>query len=790
MNRDTTTPADGSLIRLGESEWAMWSSAMVRGAGFPADAVERLADLALAERADRQGAAEDETFRQDFQDAAERFARELGQVARSEQFQLAVGWQNRQLLDSGVQPFLRQLDRGDRSNAKRRRREQTIATYWQRYCLKNESIGFFGPVSWATVAADDGDIAVRTGTEVTDQANVYLERWPVDVLARKLAAEFDLEPWLRPRRSPLLRLTGHVACLPGGTPSPVDDLTLALLRAADGTLTARDLAERLCASSAESTVDSVFALMADLRKRRWLIWKLELSASLTAEDELLALVEGIDDDEIRTAASAQVRTLIDGRERLRRVWNRPAELPGELSRMAESFVELTGSSATRHDGQAYGGRTLAYLECRRDVSVRLGQSFTDRLAPIIPVVDSIRWLTWRIRQDIEPHIQATYAAQRQRTAPGEPVDVASLWMAALTTVATRLDEIVTTALAEFHDRWSAILPYRSDESQVDCTTAELAVRVKEQFDAPHSGWSQARMVCPDVMISADGPDELASGRYQVVLGEIHVAVNSMDYVSLVRTHHSPGMLRASNDAAFPEPRLLPLLPTESRPRFTVRSHPSLIRDEDHRIAMVPHTPLPHTDNVLPAADAVVEQRAGQLTIRTPDGAEFDVMDLFAEAVKLLMLGHFDLLPVAGHRPRVMVDDLVLVREAWRVPVADMDFVHRNDDVARFAATRAWARSLGLPRRVFVKSPTETKPFYVDFASPVFVDMFTSAARRAARNSPEGAAPALKIVEMLPGPDQTWLTGPAGERYTSEFRFALSDLREARGVTTSQETADE
>jgi hypothetical protein len=29
-----------------------------------------------------------------------------------------------------------------------RRREEVIASYWQRYCSKNDTIGFFGPLGW------------------------------------------------------------------------------------------------------------------------------------------------------------------------------------------------------------------------------------------------------------------------------------------------------------------------------------------------------------------------------------------------------------------------------------------------------------------------------------------------------------------------------------------------------------------------------------------------------------------------------------------------------------------
>jgi hypothetical protein len=778
---DKTSPP---YVRLPDSEWALWPTAMVRGAGFPAHLVQRLADEELAALADRAADGRDssavEEYRISWQTAAERFGQELGEVARSDGFQLAVGWQNRRFLDTAVEPLLRQLENGKPGNSKRRTREQAVATYWQRYCLKNESIGFFGPTAWATLGTDPSTVTVAPGASLTDRATVYLERWPVDVLARKLATDFDLRPWLRPRRSPLLRIVAEGAQLAGGTVVPADSATLALLRVADGTVTARDIARRLIADpdSPLAAEREVFDRLGELRSRRWLIWRLELPTSLTAEEDLLALVDSIDDDAIRHAAGGQVRCLVEGRARLQRIWDRPRELRAELSRLEEAFAALTGVPGTRNDGQAYGGRTLAYLECRRDVSVRLGTAFIDALRPLSPVLDSIRWLTWRIREEIEPQVAAAYRAARDVIGAEADVDVATLWVRCALLIGKGLNGAVRDAIAEFHTRWAEVLQYGQDETQVSRTVAELETRIKEHFDAPSSGWSQARLACPDVMVAADGPDALAAGRFTVVLGEVHAALNSLDYISMVPNHPDAAALTASLNATFPGPRLMPVLPTESRPKFTVRSHPALIRDADQRLALMPHTPLPHSGTVRSAADVMVRERDSRLLVVTPDGTEFDVLDLFAEAMKAIMLEHFDLFPIDRHRPRVTVDGAVLAREGWRVPLSDLGFAHATDAAERFAAARAWARAKGLPRYAFVKSPVETKPFYVDFASPVYVELLASCVRRTARESAPESEPTLKIVEMLPGPHQTWLTDKNGDRYTSELRFAAYDRANA------------
>jgi hypothetical protein len=96
----------------------------------------------------------------------------------------------------------------------------------------------------------------------------------------------------------------------------------------------------------------------------------------------------------------------------------------------------------------------------------------------------------------------------------------------------------------------------------------------------------------------------------------------------------------------------------------------------------------------------------------------------------------EFMPDAAHHPRITIDRLVVVRESWHLEAAGIDFARLRDEAARFAAARHWRRAIGLPRRVFVKSPDEMKPFCVDFDSVISVN--------------EGYSRALFVMSTLPG----------------------------------------
>ncbi|MYZ38957.1 hypothetical protein GT002_28595 [Streptomyces sp. SID4917] len=54
---------------------------------------------------------------------------------------------------------------------------------------------------------------------------------------------------------------------------------------------------------------------------------------------------------------------------------------------------------------------------------------------------------------------------------------------------------------------------------------------------------------------------------------------------------------------------------------------------------------------------------------------------------------------------------------------------------------------------------------------MYVNIFAKAARRLARKDPSAR---MTVTEMLPTPEQAWLTDDEGNKYTSELRFVAVD----------------
>lgn len=769
--------------------WEFWRPAVVRAPGFPAGTVSRLASPAGARAADEvlagARAAEEPkgadasgwpAYRTVYADESIRLGEVIQELAGDRRFQLALGWQNRNVLDTALPSLLRRRVAIRGRNTDHRQREEVVARYLQRYCVKNETIGFFGPVAWARLDPDSPTV-VRPGERLVASSEVFFEAWAMDRLADAVAALPGMAAWLAPKRLPFVRFDGRRAYLPSRPVIELDPLEAETLRRCDGATPARDIAAAVAAVVGPADEAEVFAVLDRLRRRRLLVWKLELPVTPWPELDLRQFLDSVGDRSLAAEARAALDRLEVSRERVQRAAGdaEPTRLVAALRAVDEVFEEVTGASATRNGGQVYGSRTPVYHDTRRDIELTFGADVLAALSPVDLPLASVRWLTWQIGAALRQVLLATFSRLSQRGGPG-PVDLAGYWFECLPVMRREAARIVAEVQAELGRRWAAILACPPDQPRVRYTASALRDRVLSEFAAPSSGWEAARYCSPDVMIAADHPAALPRGDFELVMGEFHVALNSCRHFLFFTQHPDPDELFACLRRDFPEPRLLPVLPKENPGRLTARTHPALVRDEDVLLAITHHSVDPHRGNVVCAADATVEAEDGVVRTVLPDGRRFDVLDVFAELLMDLVVNSFDLFAGQPHAPRVSIDKVVICRESWSFHPGELSFAAERDEATRFVEARRWWRQAGLPRWVFVKLPDELKPVYVDIDSPVYVNVLARFLRRSLASGRDDPDCRVRFTEMLPTPDQLWLTDAAGDRYTSELRVVAVDTR--------------
>jgi hypothetical protein len=791
------------LIELpGETvgRWALWRTVAARGAGFPADGVLRIADAECAAAADRLIAAEAEaggrleaereSYRAAFDAADVRLGAALRETAQDDRFREAVVWQNRHAVETGLGAFLRRPPgRGIASqNHRHRKHAQLIASYLQRYCTKNDTVGFFGPVGWARWSGSGVAIAARPGRELLAARQVYFEGWAIDALADHLAQDPAMRPWLAPRLLPFLRREGRAYITAGGQKIELGPISSALIASCDGTQPARELIRRLGDLPLESQT-ILWNMLDNYHVNGLLNWGFQIPMSPNPERTLRELLEGIGDEMLRERGLALLGDLERGRDAVSRAAGKAEALERAMGELEATFRQATGKASTRAPGEVYGGRTLVYEECRRDLDLELGAPLLAELGPALSLVlASARWFTHHLGTVCRDLFDQAFTELASQAGSAAQIDLLAFSRVALPRVMSR--PMHAALEAELQARWERVLSLPPGERRVAWRSEDLRPLVQREFAAPKPGWLKARYHSPDLLIAAPSLEAIRQGDYQIVLGEIHAAMNSIDRWVFFTQHPEPELLAAAMQSDLPEPTISPLnakiwnmektsailgMPV---PSATGRTDFATSLDKDYRVNYIfdPHG-LP-TSRVLPIADLVVERGEGGLTVATRDGgARFEIIDFFQFVMIMQAIQAFRVLPGRTYTPRVTIDRLVVARESWAFPAGGLDFAQAPAGMERFLAARRWAGRSNLPRFLYVKTALERKPFYVDLESPVLIEILAKAVRSAAKEDPQSP---INLSEMLPALDQLWMPDAAGNRYTCELRVVALDLGDAIG----------
>ena len=726
-----------------------------------------LCDGPLARSADLAGRGP--VFDAVFADATMRLSRAIAAIRADPVFQEALTWQN-----PGLAERLQDAGEGTSRRSKDRGRELVIASYLQRYCLKNDTIGFFGPVGWARVDAGTAGLVVVPGEQLVARRTTYFEVWAIDKVAAAIAGRGRVLGWLRPRRTRSVFLAGNVLYRPHRGPVTLTDAELGVLLACDGSRTVGDVLDSASGPGA-SAASAVLTRLAELGALRL---DLEGPADAWPERLLRDKLELIADPVARAAALAPVDQLIRARDAVAGTDGDPAGLQRALAGLAETFEQVTGAASTRRAGANYAGRTLVYQDAVRDVRVGLGEAVTRALAaPLSLVLDSARWLVNDITARYRGYFGELVDRESAR-AGGGPVPLQRLLTMAAPCLYTRggrgVGELAQASVAELQRRWQQVLGPPSSASRHQVSAEAIAARAAECFPALPVAWSGAWQHSPDIMIAAASPREVERGNFLLVLGEVHLASNTLSGRCFVEQHPDPARLIAAEQADRGPQRIV-AIPAKDHPNVTSRTSPPsavLGPGQLYWSSAISESLDPDESSVvMPGAAMTVVCRGEDLVVQVmPAGTELDFFEVIGDEMVGVVSDAFQPAAPAAHRPRITIDQFVLSREQWVFQVPDSAWAFAKDEQERYYQARRWRADHQLPERVFYRVPIELKPTAADFRSIVLVNLLA----KHIRQTHAAGHTQYTVTEMLPDLDQLWLTDREGQRYSSELRIIAYD----------------
>lgn len=730
-------------------DWSLWRLAAVRSAGMPISWLD-----AFAPPPGEDGESEAR--------CRETSAAAVRGIVAQPPFLEAVTWQNPALIRNWMGSFAADVVAGGAGRLSRRdQREAVVAFLAQRYCAKNETIGFFGPVAWARFTDDDTGIVTRGGGGLRSRT-LFREQWAVDAVARTFAARPALAPHLIARRHPACSFDGGVLRRPRRPPQPLDGVEASVAAALTRPRRVGDLLAECGPPGSEPTAADA---LERLRSTGAVLIGLPIPVGDRPEEALRAQLADIADAGLRVGLITEVDRLDDAAAAVAASAGDASTLGTALDRLDTEFRSLTGSGGQRTKPDRELGRCIVYEDCRQDLDVDIGADLMDDLRhPLALLLDTARWFVSETGVEVEQDLAAR--ERSLRVTSGRPVALCDLVMAAGDVLGGLPGTAVDRVATDFTARWAELLATATG-SPTRLDTSTLAPLARLLFPAGPVGWRAARQHSPDLMLR-----ERAGGRPQWVLGELHLALNTLENRAFVTQADERAELLAATAADFPDGRFVPVHPAGS-PEVTSRTYPPLAVDLPDLYRYWSWTGdegHPAGQPVLPGAGMVVEQDSGRLVVRPADGGwQAPLTEVLGEFLTALVASRFGVRAPAAHQPRLLLDDVVIARETWHVPVADL--LHSVGDDYRQRALCDRLDELGMPRWVFARTADRLKPYLVDRNAPLSLRNLARGLRRGAVADPTAG---ITFTEMLPAPDELWLTGPTGGRHTSELRVVAHD----------------
>ncbi|MCZ4517148.1 lantibiotic dehydratase [Rhodococcus ruber] len=732
-----TDPPFTRTLALGTTDWDLWRTANLRSAGFSADGLDVFGGPSVATEEEFTASREKEEAR-------------LTLLVEREDFVTALVWQNRGAWRQIASPFCG-------SPSKRRQRLRSLALYWQRYCGKAETIGYFGPGAWVELGeSTEGEL--EHGPQLIRERRTFLEAWAAAAIGAAWSRDEQIRRWLPPYLRPDVAVdTDRSQARSGSRRIRLAEDDLRIVLRCDGHATIDRIADEL--ALAATAVDTA---VRKLVQRKVLNWDARIPTTADAHRILEARVLPIADASV---AARCLRDLadIDGGLRAVSEAGTPDALDAALTALSGDFERIAEVKAHRAEAKSYAARSVCFEDAARNVTMTIG---TAALAPhadaLALIADAARWFTDRLAYYVVAEIDAII----DRAARGDltSITLAEVWPRTMTVFwgeGTGVDR----ARRELADRWSQSIglePGELDGAVIKRSAAELTTRAAftdltgTAVNLPHS---------PDLQFVAENADRLLAGDSTAILGEMHAALVSLDVPVFTWNLGAADDFRDTINAVSGVRRLVPLLPSTWE-RNTGRFVPTTCGHDETSIGFT-NAAAREPRSVVAASDIRFDRTEGHTFVVLPDGRRYTLAEAFAVPLSIVAADGFKVGLHGQRTPRLEVDRTVVFRQTWRSPFAELALPAKTVAWQDFVAVTRWRRQLGLPGRVYAKVPGETKPLYLDLDSPTLVAAFVHQVRRR-----QHRLDPIVVTECLPDPGSSWLADAVGHRYVSEIRLQM------------------
>jgi hypothetical protein len=666
----------------------------------------------------------------------------LRDLVAQDWFREAILLSSPHMLEFGLRPYLRHWDISKRPSGVRRV-ERQLVSYLQRFCTKNDTASYFGPINYGDFAQQNCPLP-GPGLAKLQHRESFIAYWSVLALSKAMAEDCNIQPYLIPRISQVSRvdLVRSRAVIGEKINVSISTVGVQVLRCVDGMRTVKAIAElsklspeRIREELARLAQVHLIQLWPDIpvTEARPLAWLLRWVESLPLDcssrstwQKLLATVQRLQDQFSGTS--------LDEKQVL-------------LKQLEGIIADATGRAAQRSEGKLYADRLVIYEECLGGMSpLSLGTickiELQEQLAPILDLYAAHACA-------VHQELQSFGIAQLVKLTPSGKMPLLSLL--------SRLNaEDVTFAPSNTVWQEAILAQIRNNTSarHVVLNSADLP-----PIDRSILG-DATLLTSPDLMIVARDYSALRNGDFEVIVGEFHDTLMVSGWAlcfhpdrGAVETSAEHLLRQASRGRQIANVlggKRVKIIPFEY-PGPTIEVRSTSTKNPSERI------PIAEVSTGIEGEKPILQ------------GRSWSSLQLYNG--ELTTLGHsmFSLprvvtppLGLDEHTPRITLGKAVIQRERWRLERSTL-FPQRYQGASFELMRDFWraSRRLGLPRYLFARVPGELKPVFVDRFNYFLLELIDYLLPS------EGT---VVLSEMLPTPNQLWLQGDEGG-FCAELRLS-------------------
>lgn len=634
-------------------------------------------------------------------------------------------------------------------SSKIRTLEMRFYSYLQRFCSKNDTASFFGPMNYA-----EWDVESEESVHFEAHSGKFSERiihysfWMVKELAKSMAEEPEIRNVLIPRLHPMCTLKKdkmfflHLdkeVLLPKKYDKIVQEIS-------NEKQNLHQLSVKL-----DLDVSELSRYIKQLSDKNIVLFEIEIPSTIF--DPFSYLHSWLKDLPINEGSKRKWLEMLEQfiylkEEALLKDLNHRRDV---TRRMEQLFEEVTHSSARRSQGQMYADRTLYYEECKGTIDkLSFGKTFYDdfmeRLKPVLDLSAAYGDVMRDYYQTISKRIFEKIKDNRTHIPYPEFIYKSQSLLAE-----AKVD-LSFPALNQFNELLDTLVQNRKEGSIAHITSEDVEPFNRfRKFEECHTS--------PDVMFSAKDLDALSRGDYKIILGEVHQFIAMWGSQLLFDSAREQVNEEINNMLSdMPMYQNLSVI-------LNTRRHKGLIHETfPGTIIKLFGTPSMRAQGVVSIRDLYVTYEDKEVKLIDQDKRQHylynsgdDNLHLWAFAPSRVSS---PVIHLSKHTPRIEINGVIFQRERWELGEEELEGLRNQKDLfGIFVEMQQLRDKYQLPRYVFFKVNSEKKPFFFDFENFFAIELLHSLLKK---------NESVTFIEMEPSPNHLWLKDEEG-RYCFEMR---------------------